>query len=127
MQSSRDISPEDVVIVSPDVGGVARARAFAKKMGDAPLAIVDKRRQAHNVAKVNKKRMRVKCACVELGMCRRVSPVFCGPQRRWDYVSWVKRWVDRLVYEVYERRQGKQGKHTRVHLLSAFRRAKAGV
>ena len=80
LQSSRDISPEDVVIVSPDVGGVARARAFAKKMGDAPLAIVDKRRQAHNVAKVNKKRMRVKCACVELGMCRRVSPVFCGPQ-----------------------------------------------
>jgi phosphoribosylpyrophosphate synthetase len=52
VQSSRDISPEDVVIVSPDVGGVARARAFAKKMGDAPLAIVDKRRQAHNVAKV---------------------------------------------------------------------------
>jgi ribose-phosphate pyrophosphokinase len=41
---------EDVVVVSPDVGGVARARAFAKKLGDAPLAIVDKRRQAHNVA-----------------------------------------------------------------------------
>lgn len=32
-------------MVSPDVGGVARARAFAKKLNDAPLAIVDKRRQ----------------------------------------------------------------------------------
>ena len=43
---------EDLVVVSPDVGGVARARAFAKKLNDAPLAIVDKRRQAHNVAEV---------------------------------------------------------------------------
>ncbi len=43
---------EDIVVVSPDVGGVARARAFAKKLGDAPLAIVDKRRQSHNVAEV---------------------------------------------------------------------------
>ncbi|MBD2577459.1 ribose-phosphate pyrophosphokinase [Oscillatoria sp. FACHB-1406] len=42
----------DLVVVSPDVGGVARARAFAKKLNDAPLAIVDKRRQAHNVAEV---------------------------------------------------------------------------
>ncbi|NJL83007.1 MAG: ribose-phosphate pyrophosphokinase [Chloroflexaceae bacterium] len=42
----------DLVVVSPDVGGVARARAFAKKLDDAPLAIVDKRRQAHNVAEV---------------------------------------------------------------------------
>ncbi len=42
----------DVVVVSPDVGGVARARAFAKKLNDAPLAIIDKRRQAHNVAEV---------------------------------------------------------------------------
>lgn len=40
----------DIVVVSPDVGGVARARAFAKKLDDAPLAIIDKRRQAHNVA-----------------------------------------------------------------------------
>jgi ribose-phosphate pyrophosphokinase len=46
----KDLS--DVVVVSPDVGGVARARAFAKKLNDAPLAIVDKRRQAHNVAEV---------------------------------------------------------------------------
>jgi ribose-phosphate pyrophosphokinase len=43
---------EDLVVVSPDVGGVARARAFAKKLNDAPLAIIDKRRQAHNIAEV---------------------------------------------------------------------------
>lgn len=42
----------DLVVVSPDVGGVARARAFAKKLDDAPLAIIDKRRQAHNIAEV---------------------------------------------------------------------------
>lgn len=42
----------DLVVVSPDVGGVARARAFAKKLNDAPIAIIDKRRQAHNVAEV---------------------------------------------------------------------------
>jgi ribose-phosphate pyrophosphokinase len=42
----------DIVVVSPDVGGVARARAFAKKLSDAPLAIIDKRRQTHNVAEV---------------------------------------------------------------------------
>ncbi|NJL89738.1 MAG: ribose-phosphate pyrophosphokinase [Coleofasciculaceae cyanobacterium SM2_1_6] len=42
----------DIVVVSPDVGGVARARAFAKKLNDAPLAIIDKRRQAHNEAEV---------------------------------------------------------------------------
>jgi len=43
---------EDLVVVSPDVGGVARARHFAKMLDDAPLAIIDKRRQAHNVAEV---------------------------------------------------------------------------
>lgn len=43
---------EDLVVVSPDVGGVARARAFAKMLDDAPLAIIDKRRQGHNVAEV---------------------------------------------------------------------------
>jgi ribose-phosphate pyrophosphokinase len=42
----------DLVVVSPDVGGVARARAFAKKLNGAPLAIIDKRRQAHNVTEV---------------------------------------------------------------------------
>ena len=48
--ASKELS--DIVVVSPDVGGVARARAFAKKLNDAPLAIIDKRRQAHNVAQV---------------------------------------------------------------------------
>ncbi|CAN6463813.1 unnamed protein product [Victoria cruziana] len=50
--ASKAISSNDLVVVSPDVGGVARARAFAKKLSDAPLAIVDKRRHAHNVAEV---------------------------------------------------------------------------
>lgn len=42
----------DIVVVSPDIGGVARARAFAKSLNDAPLAIIDKRRQFHNTAEV---------------------------------------------------------------------------
>jgi ribose-phosphate pyrophosphokinase len=42
----------DVVLVSPDVGGVSRARAFAKKLDDSPIAIIDKRRSQHNVAEV---------------------------------------------------------------------------
>ena len=42
---------ENVVIVSPDVGGVVRARAAAKYIG-ADLAIIDKRRPKPNVAKV---------------------------------------------------------------------------
>ncbi|KAI3693759.1 hypothetical protein L1987_76711 [Smallanthus sonchifolius] len=50
--ASKSICSNDLVVVSPDVGGVARARAFAKKLSDAPLAIVDKRRQGHNVAEV---------------------------------------------------------------------------
>ncbi|KAK6122239.1 hypothetical protein DH2020_044018 [Rehmannia glutinosa] len=50
--ASKKICSNDLVVVSPDVGGVARARAFAKKLSDAPLAIVDKRRQGHNVAEV---------------------------------------------------------------------------
>ncbi|XP_024515637.1 ribose-phosphate pyrophosphokinase 1 isoform X2 [Selaginella moellendorffii] len=50
--ASKMISADDFVVVSPDVGGVARARAFAKKLSDAPLAIVDKRRQSHNVSEV---------------------------------------------------------------------------
>ncbi|CAI5998082.1 unnamed protein product [Closterium sp. NIES-65] len=50
--ASKMLSSNDLVVVSPDVGGVARARAFAKRLSDAPLAIVDKRRQSHNVAEV---------------------------------------------------------------------------
>jgi len=45
-------SLSDVVVVSPDIGGVARARSFAKQLNDAPLVIVDKRRPAHNMAEV---------------------------------------------------------------------------
>lgn len=41
---------EDLVIVSPDAGGVERARAYAKRLG-AGLAIIDKRRDAPNQAK----------------------------------------------------------------------------
>jgi ribose-phosphate pyrophosphokinase len=36
---------QDLMVVSPDVGGVARARALAKRLDNAPLAIVDKRRE----------------------------------------------------------------------------------
>jgi ribose-phosphate pyrophosphokinase len=50
--ASKMISSDDLVVVSPDVGGVARARAFAKKLSDAPLAIVDKRRHGHNISEV---------------------------------------------------------------------------
>ncbi|MDH5544728.1 MAG: ribose-phosphate diphosphokinase [Gammaproteobacteria bacterium] len=42
----------DLMVVSPDVGGVVRARALAKRLGDADLAIIDKRRPRANVAKV---------------------------------------------------------------------------
>jgi ribose-phosphate pyrophosphokinase len=50
----RSLNQTDFVLVSPDVGGVSRARAFAKKLDDAPIAIIDKRRnpQLHNVAEV---------------------------------------------------------------------------
>src|SRR5438128_592516 len=43
--------PDEVVVVSPDAGGVERARALAKRLG-ATLAIVDKRRPKANVAEV---------------------------------------------------------------------------
>ena len=45
----RDNFNKDLVIVSPDAGGVERARAFAKRL-DAGLAIIDKRREAPNKA-----------------------------------------------------------------------------
>src|SRR5271167_4904424 len=44
-------SHEDLIVVSPDAGGVERARAFAKRL-NAPLAIIDKRRTEVNVAEV---------------------------------------------------------------------------
>jgi ribose-phosphate pyrophosphokinase len=43
---------DNMVVVSPDVGGVVRARALAKRLDDADLAIIDKRRPKANVATV---------------------------------------------------------------------------
>jgi ribose-phosphate pyrophosphokinase len=42
----------NMIVVSPDVGGVARARALAKRLDDADLAIIDKRRPRANESKV---------------------------------------------------------------------------
>ncbi len=42
----------DLIVVSPDVGGVVRARAIAKNLDDADLAIIDKRRPRPNESKV---------------------------------------------------------------------------
>ena len=50
-----DIERQDypnLIIVSPDVGGVVRARAIAKQLDDADLAIIDKRRPKANEAEV---------------------------------------------------------------------------
>lgn len=47
----RQVYPNKIV-VSPDVGGVVRARAIAKRLGDAELAIIDKRRPKANEARV---------------------------------------------------------------------------
>ncbi|KZY29202.1 MULTISPECIES: ribose-phosphate pyrophosphokinase [unclassified Oleiphilus] len=43
---------DDFMVVSPDVGGVVRARAMAKRLGDVDLAIIDKRRPQANVSQV---------------------------------------------------------------------------
>ena len=45
-------SYKNMIVVSPDVGGVARARALAKRLDDADLAIIDKRRPRPNESKV---------------------------------------------------------------------------
>ena len=42
---------KDIVIISPDAGGAERARAFANKIQGASVAMIDKRRLAHNQAK----------------------------------------------------------------------------
>lgn len=47
----RHFQGNDLVVVSPDLGSVARARSFAKKL-DAPLAIIDKRRPKPNQSEV---------------------------------------------------------------------------
>ena len=43
---------ENLIVVSPDIGGVVRARAIAKQLDDADLAIIDKRRPKANQAEV---------------------------------------------------------------------------
>ena len=43
---------DDLMVVSPDVGGVVRARALAKRLDDADLAIIDKRRPRANESEV---------------------------------------------------------------------------
>ncbi|HLQ85995.1 MAG TPA: ribose-phosphate diphosphokinase [Salinisphaeraceae bacterium] len=43
---------DNLLVVSPDVGGVVRARALAKRLDDAELAIIDKRRPRANEAKI---------------------------------------------------------------------------
>ncbi len=51
LPAMRERFGRELTIISPDAGGVERARAYAKRL-DAPLAIVDKRREAANVARV---------------------------------------------------------------------------
>ncbi|KFN43322.1 ribose-phosphate diphosphokinase [Arenimonas oryziterrae] len=48
----RSQGTDNLIVVSPDVGGVVRARAIAKRLDDAELAIIDKRRPRANVATV---------------------------------------------------------------------------
>ena len=48
----RNQGTDNVMVVSPDVGGVVRARAIAKRLDDADLAIIDKRRPRANVSTV---------------------------------------------------------------------------
>lgn len=50
----RETFPKDaeLCVVSPDVGGVVRARSLSKRLGDVPLAIVDKRRERAGVSEV---------------------------------------------------------------------------
>ncbi len=47
----KTVNSPDLTVVSPDAGGVERARAFAKRL-NSPLAIIDKRREEANVAEV---------------------------------------------------------------------------
>ena len=49
---SKNYSQENLVIVSPDVGGVVRSRALAKYLGGLDLAIIDKRRDVANESEV---------------------------------------------------------------------------
>jgi len=48
----KNIPHDQLVVVSPDAGGTERTRRFANRLDNAPIAIIDKRREAHNEAKV---------------------------------------------------------------------------
>lgn len=52
LEDMQEKALENPVVVSPDIGGVVRARAVAKLLDDADLAIIDKRRPKANVAQV---------------------------------------------------------------------------
>ncbi|WP_290486842.1 ribose-phosphate pyrophosphokinase, partial [Idiomarina sp. UBA3162] len=52
LEHMRNQNFDNPVVVSPDIGGVVRARAFAKLMNDTDLAIIDKRRPSANVSQV---------------------------------------------------------------------------
>jgi ribose-phosphate pyrophosphokinase len=47
-----NLDTSNAIVVSPDVGGVVRARAYAKSLDDADLAIIDKRRERAGVSEV---------------------------------------------------------------------------
>ena len=51
LDAIRKLVPEEIVIVSPDVGGLTRARAIAKRL-DAALAVIDKRRTGKNETEI---------------------------------------------------------------------------
>ncbi|MDB4158843.1 ribose-phosphate pyrophosphokinase, partial [Gammaproteobacteria bacterium] len=53
VQDIKETNPDNnIVVVSPDVGGVVRSRALAKQLNDADLAIIDKRRAVANQSEV---------------------------------------------------------------------------
>ncbi|ACR80419.1 MULTISPECIES: ribose-phosphate pyrophosphokinase [Kosmotoga] len=51
LEEKTDISKNNLVVVSPDIGGVKRASKFAERLG-VPLAILDKRRPKDNIAEI---------------------------------------------------------------------------
>jgi ribose-phosphate pyrophosphokinase len=51
IEELRQLNLQDIVVVSPDAGGVERARAYSKRLGGT-MAIIDKRRSAPNVSEV---------------------------------------------------------------------------
>ncbi len=49
-ESFKQISSKNTVVIAPDTGGTKRARGFARRFGDLPIAIIDKRRPSPNQA-----------------------------------------------------------------------------